>query len=274
MPKRWTGRVLDCMSKQVINLTTVLLALPRWLRLENFLHLKCKVTMWFQISKPLSSTYTPEQFVDLLNLISSWYSVSIVSGLELFKLASGLRVNTDYCTVVRDVVRVAATCGFSRKSLIMGMMLVSTISPCVCLQVGYCCILSVSQSPSQLVLHPGFKPGFTYWVPNIDNEVVKLLGIHLFQRRPQCTLITTINMYLLDHIKHSVHTQCLGNHIEGKRINYMLEIVSLRNSLLNSLGRCPDALLAQDWMHPSSFSKMISATSRTHMSGYQWGSAY
>ena len=60
-------------------------------------------------------------------------------------------------------------------------------------------------------------------------------------------------MYLLFEIRHNIITQCLGNNMEMKKFNYLLEIGILRNSLQGLpfiLGdwvskRCPDALLAK-----------------------------
>ena len=50
----------------------------------------------------------------------------------------------------------------------------------------------------------------------IDNY--KMLGHPVFQSR-QATQITTINIYLLNEIKHNVHIQCHGNYIEVKMIH-------------------------------------------------------
>ena len=101
---------------------------------------------------------------------------------------------------------------------------------------------------------PGSQPGLRNRVSKIDN--CKILGrpilqgrfrnwvtkisIHqtVFQGKPQNTLISTINMYLLFGIRHNNLTQshCHGNYIEVKIFNYMLKIDILRNSSQDFLG--------------------------------------
>ena len=58
----------------------------------------------------------------------------------------------------------------------------------------------------------------------------KIFGRPVFQGKPPFTQITTINMHLLNEIKHGVHIHAHGNYIEVKNINDMLEIDLLRNS--------------------------------------------
>ena len=74
----------------------------------------------------------------------------------------------------------------------------------------------------------GSKLGFRNWVHKIDDW--QILGHHIFQGRSQYTQITTIDMDLLDEIKHYANKQCHGNYM--KRSYYMLEIDILSLMLL------------------------------------------
>ena len=72
-------------------------------------------------------------------------------------------------------------------------------------------------------------------MPKIGN--CKIVGHPSFQGRPQFPQITTLNINLLNEVRHNIYTQCHGNYIEvKKKINYMLAIDILRNYFPKCLG--------------------------------------
>ena len=52
---------------------------------------------------------------------------------------------------------------------------------------------------------------------NLETRCQQILGVLFFQRKPQNTLITTINMYLIIQIRHNILIQCHGNYIEVEK---------------------------------------------------------
>ena len=71
----------------------------------------------------------------------------------------------------------------------------------------------------------------------------KIFGRLNFQGGPQYTQISIINMYEFIKIRHNIlNIQCHGNHMERKKLNYMLEIDISRNSSQTFLGVLRGAL--------------------------------
>ena len=60
--------------------------------------------------------------------------------------------------------------------------------------------------------------------------IVKFLGVQI-SKGDQNILISTINMYIFIKMRHDIRIQGRGNYMMMKKINHMLEIDILRNSL-------------------------------------------
>ena len=58
----------------------------------------------------------------------------------------------------------------------------------------------------------------------------------MFKGGPQYTQISIIKMYKLIKIRLDILMQCHGNHMEMKKLNFMLEIDILRNSSQKNWG--------------------------------------
>ena len=67
---------------------------------------------------------------------------------------------------------------------------------------------------SHYKLKSGSQPRFRNWLPKIAN--CQVFGHPIFQKRPQYTQITTINMYLLIEIRQSILILCHGIYIQVK----------------------------------------------------------
>ena len=79
----------------------------------------------------------------------------------------------------------------------------------------------------------GPQPGFRNWVARIANYY--FLGCPVFRGRPKYTQITTINIYLLNEIRHNIPKQCHGSYIVVKK-STMFENDILRKSSQDLLG--------------------------------------